>query len=133
MALTERAPSEYFLGKIWLIKENYFKKFVGIIPNNLKRPVWKISENFEIIPYICSELFFNSIPDHDIHAGNTIVAFCNDDWVRQDFMQYQMVMGARYRAIQWQIPLIYIAHHYQAFCGPHGEYKTLNVFDHNKQ
>jgi apolipoprotein N-acyltransferase len=133
MALTERAPSEYFLGKTSIIKDNYFKTFVGIVPNKHKRPVWKITESLEIVPYICSELFFNNMPDHahDSTSNCVIIALCNDDWVKRDFMQYQMVMGARYRAIQWQIPIIYVAHFYQVYCGPHGEYQPLKAFDHN--
>ncbi len=125
MALTERMPKKLLLGDL-LIKKAYFSTMPEIIPNVLERPAWKISQNLTIIPYICSELFFNNNPDHTCNKDAIIAAFCNDDWIKQDQVRYHMVMGARYRSIQWQIPILYIAHSYQALCEPHGGYQVLN-------
>lgn len=124
MALIERMPKKLLLGDL-LIKKAYFSTMPEIIPNVLERPIWKISQNLTIIPYICSELFFNNSPDHTYNKNAIIAAFCNDDWIKQDQVRYHMVMGARYRAIQWQIPILYIAHYYQALCEPYGAYRAL--------
>lgn len=133
MALTERAPSEFLLGNTPLIKKVYFEKFPGIVPHKQPRPVWKIGPDLTIIPYICSELFFNTNPDHTLRAGAIILALCNDNWLVRDYMRYQMFMGARYRAIQWQIPIIYVAHFYQGLYEPWGEYHPLPVFNQDKR
>lgn len=132
MALTERAPSEFILGNVSLIKDGYFKTFVGVNPSSCKRPVWHISPELTIIPYICSELFFNNFPDHSETQGAILVALCNDDWLKRRCMRYQMLMGARYRATQWQIPIIYVAHYYQAFCQSNGAFLKLKSFGHNE-
>ncbi len=131
MALTERAPSEFLLGNVPLIKKVYFEKFPGIVPHKQPRPVWNITPYLTIIPYICSELFFNNKPDHQPVDGAIIMALCNDHWLARDYMRYQMFMGARYRGIQWQIPIIYVAHFYQGLCEPDGNLVPLAVFRHN--
>lgn len=129
MAVTERSPQEYFLGSWSVIKESYFKKAVGISPSTRKRPVWQVAPGVTIIPYICSELYFNNNPDHEAYDGAVIVALCNDDWVKREFMRYQMLLGARFRAVQWQVPILYVAYHYQALCLPNGSYYKLKAFD----
>lgn len=122
MALTERGAHAYF-----------FKNFIGIHPSTRRRPFWQITKNLKIVPYICSELFFNTYPDHELQQNTSIIAFCNDSWLKRDYMRYQMLMCARYRAIQWQVPILYVAHFYHALCGMHGEYQPVKVFDHTQQ
>ncbi len=133
MALTERVPGEYFLGKISLIKESYFKEFAGINASSCQRPRWRISETMTVIPYICSELYFNAYPDHKPCKNEHLLALCNDKWIKRNFIRYQMLMGARFRAIQWQVPVLYVAYFYQALCMPDGRLQKLNVYDQQKK
>lgn len=129
MAVTERSPQEYFLGSWSVIQESYLKKAAGVSPSVHKRPIWQIAPDLTIIPYICSELYFTNSPDHEAYDGAVIVALCNDDWLKRDCMRYQMLLGARFRAVQWQVPIFYVAYHYQALCLPDGTYYKLRVFD----
>ncbi|MBY0109804.1 MAG: hypothetical protein K2X90_01700 [Candidatus Babeliaceae bacterium] len=115
MAVTERRASKYL------------KKFPDIVPSGAARPVWHIRENVAIVPYICSELFFNHAPDHRAHDSEIIVAFCNDGWVKRDYMRYIMALGARFKAIQWHIPLVYVAYYYQMLCETTGEFTSYQA------
>ncbi len=132
MALTERLPAHSQIGNNALIKKTYFETFVGITAAPYPRPIWRISPDFAIIPYICSEIFFNNRIDHDPayheHKNVVLVAFCNDLWIARDYMKYQMLMGARYRALFWRIPIFYIAFGYRGLCMPNGSLYPVQGF-----
>ncbi|HXW86331.1 MAG TPA: hypothetical protein VEK38_03240, partial [Candidatus Bathyarchaeia archaeon] len=76
MLLTERTPTLFNRASI---HDLYFQRFPEIVPSDNKRPRLQITPNFAIVPYICSELFFNQHAD-DTFPDTPILAICNDHW-----------------------------------------------------
>ena len=42
-------------------------------------PLWKVLPEISLVPYICSELFFNHTID-DTFPKETMLVLCNDTW-----------------------------------------------------
>lgn len=110
MAVTERP--------LTLFKTLFFHNYPGVTPSSLPRPRWNINQQ-TIIPYVCSELFCNTMPDH-AHKNGLIIALCNDAWLPNNAVRKLMLLGTRWRAVQWQQPILYVGYHYQAYCTPNG-------------
>jgi len=105
MPLIERLP--------WFFKNSFFYNLFfatmpEIVPSDNERPLMMLSK-YAFVPYICSELFFNRLPD-DAHDGVAIVALVNDRWCPYAYMQELMYLGAVVQAYAWQRDILYVAY-----------------------
>jgi apolipoprotein N-acyltransferase len=106
MPLTERLPqmmnNDY-------IRNIYFSDGVCITPSRNERIGLPLVDNLIFIPYICSELFFNHVPD-DCYQGMPIILIINDTLFSDSYMQELLVLLARFRAIEWQREILYVSY-----------------------
>ncbi|MDP3889083.1 MAG: hypothetical protein Q8Q25_00885 [bacterium] len=104
-------------------QKHFFGTFWPIEPSLINRPLLSLNGTIELIPYICSELFFNEKPD-DGWPKKTILAICNDYWFGMSryptYVQKLMLLIARFRAIQWQRPIIYVSFSCTMYCNQDG-------------
>jgi apolipoprotein N-acyltransferase len=115
MILMERVPSRFNWDSI---RNLYFKNFPELTASTKKRPQLTIRENFSVVPYICSELFFKEYPD-DEYTEVPILAISNDRRFTT-YVSKLMYLNARFKAIQWQRPIIYVSFFYQVYVDMHG-------------
>lgn len=116
MPLTERIPS---ICNHPYIYDLYFSNAQCIDRATNVRPVLQISDNMHMVPYICSELFFNAEPDAD-NTSNPIVALINDKWCMAIYLRRLMVQVAQLKAILWQRDIIYVSYYYALWCTKNG-------------
>jgi apolipoprotein N-acyltransferase len=121
MILTERVPSFFYC--TWL-RDLYFKKFPELTASQLKRPKLEINKHISVVPYICSELFFNEYPD-DTYADTPILAISNDRWFTS-YVNRLMYLNARLKAVQWQRPIIYVSFLYQVYIDTCGNVTSMS-------
>jgi apolipoprotein N-acyltransferase len=89
-----------------------------------ERPLLPLSDDISIVPYICSELFFNEYPD-DIHGTMPIILISNDSWASISYVRHLMYLTVRFRAIQWQRDVLYVSYHYALLCDKKGRIHQL--------
>lgn len=87
-----------------------------------QRPLLTISSDIFVVPYICSELFFNRYPD-DNYVQFTILALCNDWWYSVNYPRQLMLLVAQLKALEWKRPIIYISYFYTYFIDAQGNIK----------
>ncbi len=104
----------------------YFTQYSPSITSRNPRPLWHLTEQCDLVPYICSELFFNHTPD-DVHPHATILACANDWWFKMPHFQKLMARAARLRAMQWQRPIIFISYHTAAYFDVFGNTTNLPI------
>ncbi len=100
----------------------YFQKSPPVCPSRKPRRSLKIPEISRFMPYICSELYCNSHPDD--HTKDTLLVTSNDSWFMSHF-QKLMALAARFRAIQWYRPVLYISFHYAQFFDQFGQASSI--------
>ena len=105
MPLIERMP--------WWLKNTilyslFFNAMPEIVPSDNERPIMMLGE-MQCVPYICSELFFNRVPD-DIYPNLPIIALINDRWCPFPYMQQLMYLGAVVQAYAWQRDIFYVSY-----------------------
>jgi hypothetical protein len=87
-----------------------------------------LSDEFSCVPYICSELFFNEYPD-DVYRDTPIIALVNDTpflpWYAS-YIRYILLLMARFKAIQWQRDIVYVAYTCSLFVNAHGMIAEIN-------
>jgi apolipoprotein N-acyltransferase len=109
MVLVEQMPAWFDIGPL---RSLYFRTFPEITPSHQPRPLLTIFDDTPFVPYICSELFFNEKPD-DSYTGVPILAISNDSWFAYPrsvpYMQELMYLAARFKAIEWQRDIVYVA------------------------
>ena len=125
MILIERMPSWF---DFWFIRDLYFKTAPEISPARDKRPQLPIMKETALVPYICSELFFNEYSD-DVYPDTPILAICNDIWFHPfyhlSYVQTLMYLVAKFKAIQWQRNVIYVAFSRAIFLDKYGNEANL--------
>ncbi|MBA3954716.1 hypothetical protein H0X48_05355 [Candidatus Dependentiae bacterium] len=118
MLLTENIAS-------WLnfnfVQSCYYTQRPPITPSANRRALFKINPELALVPYICSELFFNNQPD-DNFKNTPIVALCNDSWVIPEYVKTIMYSTAHFRSIQWNRPIVYVAYDHAYYF-----YKTTQI------
>jgi apolipoprotein N-acyltransferase len=71
-------------------------------------------QDFTCIPQICYELYFaKQDPGATLGAAKNIplLEVSNDDWFKgTPYFQQLLLLLVRYQAIEWQRPIIYVAH-----------------------
>lgn len=122
MLLTERIP---LLFNYTCIKDLYFKTFPPMRTSKKKRPLFNVNQDFSFVPYICSELFFNEQPD-DIYPNSLIIVVCNDRWFKGYFPTLMHCL-ARFKALYWQRPIVYISFYNQSFFDQYGHQAPVHA------
>ncbi len=110
LILTERLLFKKFNLINKLIKNSYFKERPIITESNKERVSFNISKNIKLIPYICSEIFFNNNPDDKFNNNSIVIALCNDTWIYEsvNYIQKLMVMANKLKAMHWKRYIIYV-------------------------
>lgn len=114
MVLTERIPTLF--GP--LVQQYYFKDFPERSAGTEPHPLFQLNKNCSVVPYICSELFFNEYPN-DQYENYPILALCNDRWL-PSYLQTIMYMIIQYKALLWRRQIVYVAFYHQFFCDIYG-------------
>lgn len=104
MPLIERLP--WFL-QYSFFKQLFFTDMPEIVPSCNERPVISVGD-VACVPYICSELFFNRVPD-DTYPNVPIVALVNDRWA-PPYLQQLMYLGAVVQAHAWHRIILYASY-----------------------
>jgi len=120
MALTERLPS---LFQFSFLKQSFFAKQPQVTPATKHKEIMHIDTEWSLVPYICSELFFNNYPD-DNFGKAPIVAVCNDRLLAP-YVAHLMFLAARCKATQWQRVIVYVSFLYQQVLMPSGHSAPL--------
>jgi hypothetical protein len=122
MFLTERIP--FWLQKTF-VEKIFFSQSPIIVQSTNKRPLLEINDEIKLVPYICSELFFNHQPD-DTFEKYPILAISND----RNFLPYiadLMVNHAQRIAITWNRPIIYVSFLHHVYIDTSGALFPLKV------
>lgn len=106
-----------------IMRQVYFSKDAPIALSSDERIKFAFLQDIAFVPYICSELFFNELPDHT-HGDSPIIAVINDsmflgDWC-VSYIQKLLVLLARYKAIQWQRDIVYVSYSQSLFIDKYG-------------
>lgn len=124
MPLTERIP---FLFHYQCIKNLYFAGTTQVTRSENKKAYFQCLKNSTWVPYICSELFFNTWPEDTTH--NPLIVLVNDRWCPVLYMRYLMVQVARFKALLWQRDIIYISYFFALVCTSDGHcYEIQKAF-----
>jgi hypothetical protein len=122
MLMTERL-SDWMNGD--LMRGIYFKEEPCITRSCNNRTLLQLTDGVAFVPYICSELFFNEYPD-DCYSAMPIIAIINDILLVNSFMQKLLLLLARFKAMQWQRDIVYVAYGDCVFIDKQGEMRTMN-------
>jgi apolipoprotein N-acyltransferase len=106
LILTERLPS---WARSTTLEALYYTDRPFITPGHNSRMPFYISNTLTLMPYICSELFFNDRPD-DLASTVPIIALCNDTWIAAPYIGDLMVLASRFKALQWQRIILYVSY-----------------------
>jgi len=116
MPLIEKLPNWFAWN--WL-KNTYFNGHNQLSNAHTQRPQFNLSD-CTVIPYICSELYFNQLPD-DQYSGNPILLASNDRWFSPGYIPELLLRIAQIKAIEWQRTIIYCSFFYHDICLSTGE------------
>jgi hypothetical protein len=109
----------------------YFNAGLQTTVSVVDRGVIAIDNQFQCVPYICSELFFYEQP-FDCFVGSPIVVLVNDSLFRlsafSGYMTHLLVLLARYKAIAWQRGILYISYANSVFIDSCGLCYELSIF-----
>ena len=115
-----------------IFEKAYFGKLAQIAPAHGERKFFTIDADIKVVPYICSEFFFNRNPDEPMDLAQQhlpIIALCNDKWTRLEYLSTLMELYARYKAICWQRIIIYSACRRGSITTPHGTVYQLARYE----
>jgi hypothetical protein len=122
MILVERIPQ---LCSANMLKNMYFNQMPEIVPSCNIRPCITLSDTLRVVPYLCSELFFNEYPDD--HYDCTILLLANDTWTPARYIRHLMYLAVRFKAIQWQRTIIYVSYYYAVVCDKYGHVSFIKT------
>ena len=112
-----------------IMQQLYFSQRSPVTISCDERIKLSLSESLEFVPYICSELFFNELPD-DAYGDIPIIAIINDSLFLGStyslYIQKLLVLLARYKAIQWQRDIVYVSYAQSLFIDKYGNTKNIN-------
>lgn len=106
------------------VRTLYYQTTPPVKASTNPRPLFELANGVKLVPYICSELFFNDKPD-DTYPDATILAVCNDIWAQLAFIKRLMYLAARFKAIEWRRDLIYTSYKYGVFIDKQGTVTPL--------
>lgn len=88
-------------------------------PSSNPRVPFPLLPEMSFVPYVCSELFFNNQPD-DQYPQTVIAELSNDFWAKSAYIRHLMYLAARFKAIEWQRPILYASYYYKGFIDTDG-------------
>lgn len=99
----------------------YQKNHTHIWPSKNRHPVFIVNEKLSLVPYICSDFFFNTTQD-DTFQHIPIIALCNDIWFSgfSSYIQQLMIKTAQLKAIYWQREIVYVAYSTACYINTNG-------------
>lgn len=121
MPLTERIPLAYNFAALRTL---YFNNSSQVECSKNTRCCFSFSSDNKCVPYICSELFFNTWPDADTFSA-PIIVMVNDRWCPAVYIKRLLYNAARFKAIQWQRDIIYVSFYYAAWLDRYGHIYPL--------
>ena len=133
IALDERIP---WIADFAWVKNAFFGNLIPTCPSKNPRKAFKLDSDLAVVPYICSEFFFNNWPDEDpkLLAQHLPILICsNDYWGRFEYLQENMQLYVRYCAIYWNRTIIYNAYHRNAIVASDGSSIPMQTFDEIKK
>jgi len=126
MLISERL---FWWGDGDLLRRIYFNRSLPIALSSHERVKLSLSENVEFVPYICSELFFNELPD-DTCTNTPIVVIVNDTLFVSSFfaayIQKLLILLTRFKAVAWQREIVYVSYAQSLFIDKQGKIKEIN-------
>lgn len=126
MLISERLPSAIDNN---FMRWAYFSCTPLVVISSNDRIKLSLLDTVAFVPYICSELFFNELPD-DMYGNIPIIAIVNDIFFLESrftaYIQQLLVLLARYRAIAWQRDIVYVSYAQALFIDRHGITKNIN-------
>ena len=93
--------------------------------SNNRRQVLHLGHEVEMVPYICSELFWGC--ERPEEWVETILCIANDSWFSSRSMRRLLSLLSYYRAIEWQKNILYVSHYYAQWIDPSGNSLNLSV------
>lgn len=78
------------------------------------------TEIVQLMPYICSELFFNEHQDN-VATDMPLLALINDTWATHTYIHILMVHAAQLKALQWHCEILYISYNHAFYITKTGE------------
>lgn len=93
-------------------------------PSDNPRVPFPLFKDVSFTPYVCSELFFNDKPD-DQYPHSIITELSNDYWAKSTYIRHLMFLAARFKAIEWQRPMVYVSYYYDGFIDTDGTITKL--------
>ena len=119
MVVSERLP-----GNSGVLRHVCFARVtLPIVASSCRRIKLALLKNVSFVPYICSELFFNELPD-DNHGSIPIIAVINDSLFMGSaysaYIQKILVLLTRFKAIQWQREIVYVSYAQSLFIDTQG-------------
>lgn len=120
MVLTERLPA-ILQSSFW--QRIFFNNRSQITPSVKNKKCITIDDTLTLVPYICSELFFNYYPD-DTFGNTPIVAICNDQLLPK-YVAHLMFLAAIFQSMAWQRTIVYVSFVYQKIILPNGNLVSL--------
>lgn len=113
-----------------IVQKSYFQSRPIIKPSNKERISFNIDKNLQLIPYICSEVFFNNHPDDNFKDDSIIISLCNDSWLEPcaKYIQNLMVLANKFKAIYWKRYIIYVDYSSSYIFDKFGnQHKLINI------
>jgi hypothetical protein len=112
-----------------LMRRVYFSQGSPVAISSCERVKLSLGEFVEFVPYVCSELFFNELPD-DNYQNTPMIVLVNDSVfvssVYSSYIQKLIVLLARLKAIQWQRAMVYVSYVESLFINSHGRIEQMN-------
>lgn len=126
LLLTETLPQ---WAQFKYLVDGYFGERPLISRSVKKRKIFKLklgNQDFNFIPFICSEIFFlYQKPNLDNQKNIVILSLSNDSWIESKYLDNLMLLMHIFRAIEWNLPIIYCAYKQAVFISKSGKLDYL--------
>lgn len=86
-----------------------------------------IDASIRLVPYICSELFYQQAAD-DPYTDVPLLALCGNAWVPDSYVQELFLLGATIRALQWHRDVVYISSSHGAYISKWGKRVAIQPY-----
>lgn len=105
------------------LRSIYFSEKQPITASCSERKKFLLLQNKAFVPYICSELFFNELPD-DGYPGEPILVIVND-LLFVGYMQKLLILLTQFKAVQWQREIVYVSYTQSVFIDKNGTIQPM--------
>lgn len=123
MFFTERVPP--FWSYLFKAKNLFLKNQKPFSQGKKERPRLSLPSLGIVMPYICSELFFEATGPSQV-AGDNILCLVNDSWFFCSYIAQLMLLHAIRKALYEQKNILYVSYYYHKFISHTGILWDLN-------